>query len=96
MNYQEYENKKRKCWEEFSGISQQYEAFSLAFDCAFAIGKEAAVITQKEIEIAAEEHAKDACYPAPDYGWYDSDDEQMREVLENTFKAGVNFALGKK
>lgn len=61
-----------------------------------ALGKQTETITQEEIEKAAWDYAKDAYYPAPDYNWYESDDEQMKEVLENTFKAGANFALGKQ
>lgn len=40
MNKQEYENKKRKCWEEYTTISPQYKAFSFAFDRAYALGKQ--------------------------------------------------------
>lgn len=40
MNKQEYENKKRECWEEYTTISPQYKAFSFAFDRAYALGKE--------------------------------------------------------
>lgn len=44
----------------------------------------------KMIEEAAREYADNAYYPAPDYGWYESDDEQMKEVLADAFKAGAN------
>lgn len=43
----------------------------------------------KAIEEAANEYADNASYPAPDYGWYESDDEQMKDVLADTFKAGA-------
>ena len=46
------------------------------------------------IEEAANEYAANAYYPAPDYGWYESDDEQMKEVLSDTFKAGANYVYG--
>lgn len=49
----------------------------------------------EELDKTAYEYAKEAYYPAPDYGWYESDDKQMRDVLENAFKAGANYALGK-
>lgn len=43
----------------------------------------------KAIEEAAKEYADNAYYPAPDYDWYESDDEQMKDVLVDTFKAGA-------
>ena len=48
----------------------------------------------KTIEAAANEYADNAYYPAPDYGWYESDDEQMKECLADTFKAGANYVYG--
>lgn len=48
----------------------------------------------KTIEEAAKEYANNAYYPAPDYGWYESDDEQMKECLADTFKAGANYVCG--
>lgn len=47
-----------------------------------------------KIEEAANEYADNAYYPAPDYGWYESDDEQMKECLSDTFKAGANHVYG--
>lgn len=44
----------------------------------------------KTIEEAANKYADNAYYPAPDYGWYESDDEQMKEVLADTFKTGAD------
>ena len=40
MTDQEYEQKKRECWEEYTTISPQYKAFSFAFDRAYALGKQ--------------------------------------------------------
>ena len=48
----------------------------------------------KAIEEAAKEYANNAYYPEPDYGWYESDDEQMKECLADTFKAGANYVCG--
>lgn len=48
----------------------------------------------KTIEEAANEYADNAYYPATDYGWYESDDEQMKECLSETFKAGTNYVYG--
>lgn len=39
MTQQEYEQKKRECWEEFTTISPLYKSFSFAFDRAYALGK---------------------------------------------------------
>lgn len=53
MNNQEYEQKKRECWEEFTTMPL-YKAFNFAFDRAYALGK-------KEIkqEIKQETDAED-------------------------------------
>ena len=43
MNNQEYENKKRECWEEYlkiHGRAYCYTTFSYAFDRAYALGKQ--------------------------------------------------------
>ena len=47
----------------------------------------------KTIEEAANKYADNAYYPAPDYGWYESDDEQMKEVLADTFKTGADYLV---
>lgn len=106
MTQQEYEQKKAECWHEYFSSDKQLttihehevskDAFYIAFDRAYALGKQKVAVSQEEIRKAADSYATDAYYPAPDYGWYESDDEQMREVLENTFKAGANFSLGKQ
>lgn len=103
MTQQEYEQKRRECWEKFCRANPSHnksifarKVFDFAFDRAYALGKQTEIISQEEIEKMAWDYAKDTYYPTPDYGWYESDDEQMKEVLENTFKAGANFALGKQ
>lgn len=45
-------------------------------------------------EQQAQEYAEKVNYPCPDYGWYESDDEQMKECLADTFKAGANYVYG--
>lgn len=45
------------------------------------------------IEEAAREFADNADYPAPDYDWSEGNDEQMKEYLSDTFKAGANYIL---
>lgn len=39
MTQQEYDQKKRECWEEFTTMPL-YKAFNFAFDRAYALGKE--------------------------------------------------------
>ena len=51
------------------------------------------MIMTKTIEEAANKYADNAYYPAPDYGWYESDDEQMKEVLADTFKTGADYLM---
>lgn len=59
MNNQEYEQKKRQCWEEYwkprkayrrgdAAEMVHYDAFSYAFDRAFALGKIDGAKEQKE------------------------------------------------
>lgn len=67
MTQQEYENKRRECWEEFKKQNldgevqwqpvSRYEVFLHAFDRAYALGREKETITQEEIEKATEEYA---------------------------------------
>lgn len=46
MNNQDYEQKKRECWEEFKNAAfngntySTYSALDFAFDCAYALGKQ--------------------------------------------------------
>ena len=65
MNNQEYEQKKRKCWEEFcQHIVDEEEAFYNMFDRAYTLGKQTETISQKEIEKAAEKFADEIRIPA--------------------------------
>lgn len=36
----------------------------------------------------AQEYAEKVNYPCPDYGWYESDDEQMKECLAQVWLDG--------
>lgn len=66
MNNQEYENKKRECWEEYKRTDldgevqwqpvSRYDVFCAAFDRAYALGKETGTITQEDVEKAAGEY----------------------------------------
>lgn len=60
MNNREYEQKKKKCWEEYLAFNdEEYSksAFSYAFNRAYSLGKQTQTTTQEEIEKAAEKHA---------------------------------------
>ncbi len=70
MNSEEYEQKKRECWEECAakvGIETTNllcKAIAyLSFDRAYALGKEKETITQEEIEKAAEKYADEIKIP---------------------------------
>lgn len=92
MTQTEYEQKRRECWEEFlqkheisgaDGVTA--DAFIMAFDRAYALGREKEPITQEEIEKAAKDYAYDVG---------DSDWERLR--VQDAFVDGANFALGKQ
>lgn len=92
MNNQEYEQKRRECWEEFKNevfngnISYSpYGSFDFAFDRAYALGKKKETVTQEEIEKAAKDYAYDVG---------DSDWEQLR--VRDAFVDGANFTFGKQ
>ena len=103
MNNQDYETKKRECWEEFCESDTLYDvgpAFNFAFDRAYALGREKETISQEDIENKAVGYAMDvnndrlSTYPeamrSQLYPEYDMDD------LANAFEAGAQFALGKQ
>lgn len=58
MNNQDYEQKKRECWEEFckayplDATANGGVAFRYAFDCAYALGKQAEIISLEEVVIS--------------------------------------------
>lgn len=71
MTQQEYEQKKRECWEEFCESDKPYDvepAFAFAFDRAYALGKEKEAVTQEEIEKAAEKFADEIKIPPSAHG----------------------------
>lgn len=61
MNNQEYETKKRECWEEYIKLGGNNNGnsapFNMVFRYAYALGKQKETITQEEIEKAAEKHS---------------------------------------
>lgn len=91
MTQQEYEQKKRECWENVKfalrAPNTAREVFEFIFDRAYALGKEKETITQEEIEEAAEKYAD------PSRTWASGAETQE---IKDAFKAGANFALGKQ
>lgn len=60
MNNQDYEQKKRECWEELCRANPSHnksifarKVFDFAFDRAYALGKQTEAITQEDVEKAA-------------------------------------------
>ena len=53
MDNQEYEQKKRECWENFCRhIVDEEEEFYNMFDLAYSLGKQKETVTQEEVEKA--------------------------------------------
>lgn len=102
MNNQDYETKKRECWEKFKRENldgevqwqpvSRYDVFCAAFDRAYALGKQTEAIMQEEIEKAANEYANSLC----ECGMYDKETPATKEDMAYAFKAGANFAFGKQ
>lgn len=91
MTQPEYEQKKRECWEDFCRhIVDEEEEFYNMFDRAYSLGKEKEIISQYEIDEAAE-----------DYVSFKKSGECIlsyivKRACRRAFKDGANFALGKQ
>lgn len=97
MTYQEYEQKKRECWEEYvskHGMKNAIpeEPFSFTFDRAYALGKKTETITQEDVEKAWQDYAKEIGLPESlSYAT-----KPMIEIaIKQAFKAGAKI-LGKQ
>lgn len=84
MNKQEYENKKRKCWEEFCTLNSKYSkspivygAFRSAFDRAYALGKQ-----EIKQEIKQETDAEDTVIS----GWVARDEDDSLTLFYGSDK----------
>lgn len=101
MTQQEYESKKRECYDEYEcprhSKNPAKDAFSYAFDRAYALGKQTETTSQEEIEKASMKY-RDAHYDK----FYDNlhDDSRTWDALEHviiaSFISGAQFALGKQ
>lgn len=112
MTQQEYDQNKRECWEEFlqkheistaDGVTA--DAFIMAFDRAYALGKQKETVTQEEIEKVAKEYVltrQQARHNAKR-----EEDATLRDFdktikawdafdMEQAYEDGANFALGKQ
>lgn len=105
MTQQEYEQKKRECWDalhkelldgevQWQPVSR-YEIFSTAFDRAYALGKQTETVTQEEIRKAAVEYAEENMW-YPGETSYEDDINDMTESFADAFESGANFVLGKQ
>lgn len=67
MTQQEYQQKKRECWEEFCESDKPYDvepAFAFAFDRAYELGKQFGNSEQVDVEKAAKRFADEIRIPA--------------------------------
>lgn len=95
MTQAEYEQKKRECWEEFKVLNSTTlettkQAFDWIWNRAYALGKVKDLISQDEIDKAAEDYVSfekgGKCYP----------NYIIERACCRAFKDGANFALGKQ
>lgn len=112
MSNQEYEQKRRECWENFwdeisgnidfaPGVDDRMkEHIYDTFDRAYALGKETETITQEDVGKAAEKYAinvNDKRLSAyPEQFRPQLSPEYDVTDLVDAFVAGANFALGKQ
>lgn len=95
MTQQEYDQKKRECWEEFCRANPSHnksifarKVFDYAFDRAYALGKETETITQEDAEKAWQDYAKEIGLPESlNYAT-----KSMIEIaIKQAFKAGAKL-----
>ena len=100
MTQQEYEQKRVECWEEFKRTNlsaevewqpiNRYDVFCAAFDRAYTLGREKEIISQDEIDKAAED------YVSFKKGGKCILSYIIERACRRAFKSGANFALGKQ
>lgn len=108
MTQQEYEQKKRERWDalhkelldgevQWQPVSR-YEIFSTAFDRAYALGKQTETISQEEIEEVAKKYAAEVDKNVCDLYGIENPPASLTfgECAAESFREGVNFALGKQ
>lgn len=100
MNNQEYENKKRECWEDFkekhfngNAPWSPYSAFDFTFDRAYALGKQFGNPEQVDVEEAAEKHADELSVPSNIPGALVP---LLHDIAKSSYLHGALDALGKQ
>lgn len=104
MTRQEYEQKKRECWEEYwrthktylHGDSAEivlYETFTDTFDRAFALGKQFGNSEQVDVEKAAERYADEIRIPASIPGVMVP---LLHDIAKSSYLQGAQDFLGKQ
>lgn len=98
MTQQEYDKKRRECWEEFWNPDMSYTAFSNIFDRAYSLGKQTETITQEEIEKVAKKYAAEVDKNVRDLYGIEEQPASLTfgECAAESFREGVKFALGKQ
>ena len=92
MTQEEYEQKK-ECWEEYvskHGMKNAIpeDAFSFTFDRAYALGKKTETITQKDVEKAWQDYAKEIGLPESlSY----ATKPMIETAIKQAFKAGAKI-----
>lgn len=103
MNNKDYEQKRRECWEEFRKDNIAYDLpychriYEIAFDRAYALGKQTETVTQEDVGKAAEKYDDQHTEKLIHDMHNDSTSwEPLQDGIRNAFLAGANFALGKQ
>ena len=105
MTQQDYEQKKRECLDEFckryrieEPSEQNIESFDWIFDRAYALGKQTETISREEIEKAAKKYAAEVDKNVCDLYGIENPPASLTfgECAAESFREGVNFALGKQ
>lgn len=96
MTQQEYEQKKRECWENIKfalrAPNTDRKTFDFIFDRAYALGKQTEAIMCEDVEKAAEEYAEKAMEHVYSGEW---DSEYVQGLIEAAWYDGYT-ALGKQ
>lgn len=97
MNNQEYEQKKKECWEEtvLHGALEVDKdlLFDHAFKCGYTLGKQTETISQEEIERAAEKHADELKVSSTIPGVIVP---MLHDIAKSSYICGAQDTLGKE
>lgn len=97
MNKQDYKQKRRECWEEavLHGALEVDKdlLFDHAFKCGYALGREKEIITQEDIERAAEKHADELKVSSTVPGVMVP---MLHDIAKSSYICGAQDTLGKQ